>query len=126
MLTGGLHLCGCQQSQVAHSPSGIGPTAAFIGVQTVPPKTKAELHAKAAKISPRRLVPLRDVCEVRAARKADRKSLMNGWICQEVKQSNGVNYFNNLQQPDCKNLCFPEHRVWLRRHKSNHGWNRTR
>ena len=56
----------------------------------------------------------------------ERKSLMDDWICQEAKQSKGVNYFKNLQQPDCKNLCFPEHRVWLRRHKSNHGWNRTR
>jgi len=70
--------------------------------------------------------PDRAKSNVTRGAQTDRKSFMDGSICQEAKQSNGVNYFKNLQQPDRKNLCFPEHRAWLRRHKSNHGWNRTR
>jgi hypothetical protein len=38
----------------------------------------------------------------------------------------GVNHLKNLQQPDHRNLCFLEHRAWLPRHISDHGWNRMR
>ena len=34
--------------------------------------------------------------------------------------------FQNLPQPVRKNLCFREHRAWLRRRRSNRGWNQTR
>lgn len=36
------------------------------------------------------------------------------------------NCFKNQLQPDHKNLCFREHIPWLRRHISDHGWNRMR
>jgi hypothetical protein len=42
------------------------------------------------------------------------------------RSCSGVNHPKNLQQPDHTSLCFREHRAWLPRHISDHGWNRTR
>src|ERR1700677_1903192 len=49
-----------------------------------------------------------------------------GPSCPVSMSSRDVNHFRNLLQPNRKNLCFREHRAWLRRHISDRDWNRTR